>query len=51
MSYSLPKASNVVIFLVSYGFWLGDYNIQPKKELHRRVWVNWGYLAVIWGLL
>ena len=35
----LPKGSCVVLFGVCYGFWAGDYNILPKKELHRRVWV------------
>ena len=37
---SLPKGSNVVPFWVCYGFWVRDYNILPKKELHRRVWVG-----------
>ena len=36
---ALPKGSNVVPYWVCYGFLLRDYNILPKKELHRRVWV------------
>ena len=36
----LPKGSNVVPFWVCYGFSVRDSNIVPKKELHRRVWVN-----------
>ena len=36
----LPKGSNVVPFRVCYGFWVKDYNRLPKKELHRRVWVE-----------
>ena len=36
----IPKGSNVVPFWVCYGFWVRDYNILPKKELHRRVWVE-----------
>ena len=35
----LPKGSNVVPFWDLYGFWVRDYNILPKKELHWRVWV------------
>ena len=38
--YTLPKGPNVVPFWVCYGFWVRDYNILPKKELHRRVWLN-----------
>ena len=37
---ALPKGSNVVPFWVWYGFGVRDDNILPKKELHRRVWVN-----------
>ena len=37
----LPKGSYVVPFWVCYGFFLvRDYNILPKKELHRRVWLE-----------
>ena len=36
----LPKGSNVVPFWVCYGFGVDDYNIVPKKELHRRVCVG-----------
>ena len=39
-SESLPNGSNVVPFWVCYGFWVRNYNILPKKELHRRVWVD-----------
>ena len=35
-----PKGSNVVPFRVCYGFSVRDRNILPKKELHRRAWVN-----------
>ena len=35
----LPKGSNVVVFGFVMGFWVRDYNILPKKELHWRVWV------------
>ena len=38
----LPKGSNVVPFGVCYGFLVRDYNILPRKELHRRVWVGHG---------
>ena len=31
--------ANVVPFWVCVDFWVRDYNILPKKELHRRVWV------------
>ena len=37
---TLPKGSNVVPFWVCYGFWVRDYNILPKKELHWSPWVN-----------
>ena len=36
----LPRGSYVVPFWVCYGFLVRDYNILPKKELHRRVWVG-----------
>ena len=35
--FGLPKGSYVVPFWVCYGFLVRDYNIVPKKELHRRV--------------
>ena len=35
-----PKGSNVVPCWVCYGFSARDCNILPKKELHRRVWLN-----------
>ena len=34
------KGSYVVAFWVCYGFFARDWNIIPKKELHRRVWVG-----------
>ena len=39
---NLPKGSYVVPFWVCYGFWGKGlyYNVLPKKEQHRRVWVN-----------
>ena len=37
---ALPKGSYVVLFWVCYGFLVREYNILPKKELHRRVWVG-----------
>ena len=39
-----PKGSNVVPFWVCYGFLVRDYNILPKKELHRRVLGNYGLI-------
>ena len=41
--YTLTKGSNVVPFWVCYGFLVKDYNVPPKKELHRRVWVASGH--------
>ena len=41
-TYDLPKGSYVVPFWVCYGFLVRNYNILPKKELHRRVWVDVG---------
>ena len=38
--WSLPKGSYGVPFWVSSGVLVRDYNMQPKKELHRRVWVG-----------
>ena len=52
----LPKGSYVVPFWVCYVFLIGDCNILPKKELHRRVWVGsrvfeglLGYVMLIWS--
>ena len=36
---AIPKGSNVVPFWYVMVFLVRDYNILPKKELHRRVWV------------
>ena len=52
--WGLVKGSYVVPFGVCYGFWVGDYNIRPKKELHRRVWglgfIKFGvYVLIIYG--
>ena len=41
-SQGLPKGSYVVPFWVCY---VRDFNILPKKELHRRVWVGSRVLA------
>ena len=45
--WGLPKGSYVVPFWVCYGsamvFLVTDYNILPKKELHRRVWVEFRF--------
>ena len=33
----IPKGSYVVLIGVCYGFWVREFDIVPKKELHRRV--------------
>ena len=39
-TWSLPKGSHVGLFGDWEGLLLRDYSILPKKELHRRVWVD-----------
>ena len=39
---SYPRAPMQFLFGVCYGFWVKDYNILPRKELHRRVLVKPG---------
>ena len=48
--FDLRKGSNVVPFWVCYGFWVRDYNIVPKKELHWSPWVGVLWFLGLWCL-
>ena len=47
---SIPKGSHVLPFGVCYGFWVREYDLVPKKELLRRVWVMTIWIFCVGGL-